>query len=509
MTSFIQRGYAAIQSRNTAEAATWFEKAVAENPKDAQAKACLGQALCWLGRRDQGIVHLRQSGQLLLKKARKSRDIGLLLGLTEQLQFWNDYRGSLELAKQAVQIDSSQVRGFQLLTLAHSRLNQNKSALAACRQAVKRAPHSAMLQILLASLETADGSCDEAKQRLENVLKGFPTPEERFRAHKELARIHDKLKAYDQVFGHLHAAADASALLPEVRKQDAALVPNLIRTNTAGFTRELLARWSETALPQDHRAPPVFLVGFMRSGTTLTQEVLDAHPDVFVADEADLIFALGKELDRMSGSTGTTPEQLGKLDLAGVTHLRRFYWNRARERFGDKIDTRIFVDKTTMNTIDLGLINCIFPEAKLVFVMRDPRDVCLSCFMQTMIPNPSTVQLLSWKGTAAFYAQVMEWWMCMKTRMTLDFVEFRYEDAVSGFETTFREVFAFLGLSWDPAVADFHKRAAGKYINSPSFNQVAQPLYASSVGRWRYYEPEFAPVSEILMPFVAGFGYDP
>lgn len=87
MMTFLQRGQAAVQSRNLVEAAGWFEKAVAENPKDGQAKACLGQTLCWLGRREQGIAHLRQSGQLLLKKARKSRDISLLLGLAEQLQF--------------------------------------------------------------------------------------------------------------------------------------------------------------------------------------------------------------------------------------------------------------------------------------------------------------------------------------------------------------------------------------------------------------------------------------
>ncbi|BBA32332.1 sulfotransferase [Methylocaldum marinum] len=509
MTTYIQRGHAAIQSRNVAEAAEWFEKAVVENPKDGQAKACLGQALCWLGRRKEGIAHLRQSGQLLMKKARKSRDVNLLLGLAEQLQFWNDYHGSLELAEQAVRIDGSNVRGFQLLALAYSRLNRTKSALSAGRRAVKLAPHSAVLQILLATLEAAEGAREEARLRLEKVLKGFPTPEEKFRAHKELARILDKLKAFDQVFAHLHAAAEVSGLLPEVRKQDAALVPNLIRTYTDGFTANLLGRWSGTGFPRNDRAPPVFLVGFMRSGTTLTQEVLDAHPDVFVADETDLMVALRKELDLMAGTPGTTPEQLAKLDLAGVLHLRRFYWNRARALFGNEADRPVFVDKTTMNTIDLGLINCIFPDAKLIFVMRDPRDVCLSCFMQIMVPTPSTVHLLSWEGTAAFYAQIMDWWRSMKTRMTLDFMEFRYEDAVSRFDTTFREVFSFLGLSWNPAVADFHKRAAGKYINSPSFGQVAQPLYASSVGRWRYYASEFGPVSDILAPFVTAFGYDP
>ncbi|HBA66638.1 MAG TPA: sulfotransferase, partial [Methylococcaceae bacterium] len=87
----MRQGQAAIQSKNLAEAIYCFEKAVAESPKDAQAKACLGQALCWEGRRDEGLVMLRQSGQLLLKKARKTRDIRLPVDLADQLQYWNDY----------------------------------------------------------------------------------------------------------------------------------------------------------------------------------------------------------------------------------------------------------------------------------------------------------------------------------------------------------------------------------------------------------------------------------
>ena len=153
-----------------------------------------------------------------------------------------------------------------------------------------------------------------------------------------------------------------------------------------------------------------------------------------------------------------------------------------------------------MNTVDLGLINCIFPDAKVVFVMRDPRDVCLSCFMQLMVPTPTTVQVLNWAGTAAFYGQVMDWWLYIKEQMTLDLIEFRYEDVVADFETTYRKVFDFLGLSWDPAVVDFHNHAAKKFVASPSRTQVVQPLYASSVGKWRCFEPAFEPVKNVLGP---------
>ena len=162
-----------------------------------------------------------------------------------------------------------------------------------------------------------------------------------------------------------------------------------------------------------------------------------------------------------------------------------------------------------MNTLELGLINTVFPDAKVVFVMRDPRDVCVSCFMQLMVPSPATAHLLSWQGTTDFYGKVMAWWLHIRPRLTMDVIEFRYEDAVAQFESTYRRVFDLLGLSWDPAVVNFHEHAAKKFIASPSRNQVAQPLHSASVARWRHYEPEFAPVADVLGPFVSAFGYEP
>jgi tetratricopeptide (TPR) repeat protein len=508
MNQFMQLGQAAIQNKKIDEAVEWFTKAAQESPKDPQVKACLGQSLCWQGQRDKGVILLRQSGQLLLKKARKSRDTSATLDLADQLQYWNDYKGALELCKQALQISPDFVRGYQMLALTHSRLNQKKSALAAGQKALKLVPGSAMLAILVATLEIAEGLLVDAKQRLTKVLNNKSlTVEEKFRAHKELARLLDKLGEYDQVFTHLHLAGEISPQLPEVARQELTFVPHMLATYKAGFDKELLGRWSGTSFPID-QPPPIFVLGFMRTGTTLTQEVLGAHPGVFIADETDLVMASVKELARLSNGQGTVPEQVKKLDFKGILHLREFYWNRARALFGEQIGKRLLLDKTTMNSIDLGFINCIFPDAKLVFLVRDPRDVCLSCIMQTMIPTPSTVHLFTWKNTAEFYAQVMDWWLTVRPKLSMDFIEFRYEDAVFQFEPAFRKVFEFMGLAWDPKVAEFHKNAAGKYIASPSFSQVAQPLYSSSVGRWRRYESEYESISSLLQPYLSEYGYD-
>ncbi|MBI3432234.1 MAG: sulfotransferase [Hydrogenophilales bacterium] len=508
MNTSSQRGYAALQARNVADAVQWFERALAENPGDAQAMSWLGQSLCSLGRRAEGGGHLRQSGRLLLDKSRQSGDINPALEIAQQMQQWGDFPGALELLGQAGTLNGGEFRVFQLLAVTLAQLNKKAEALDAGRRAAAISPANAMMQVLLASLEADAGLNEDARHRLETVLAAQMLPREAFRAHKELARVLDKLKAYNQVFPHLHASARLSATLPEYVQQNLAFLPNMIRTNTAGFDRDLMGRWSGVAFPPELPAP-VFLVGFFRSGTTLAQEVLGAHSDVFVADETDFVWAMQRELHQMVGGNESTADKLSTLDQSDILRLRTFYWKRVRDRFGDSLGERRLVDKFTLNTLDLGLINTVFPDAKLIFVMRDPRDVCLSCFMQLMVPSPATAHLLSWHGTADFYAEVMRWWMHIKHRLTMDLIEFRYEDAVGQFEPTFRRVFDALGLAWDDGVRNFHEYAAKKYIASPSRNQVAQPLYASSVARWRHYEAEFAPVAKVLEPFIAAFGYEP
>jgi len=506
MTNYIQRGQSAINSRNTSEAVHWFEKAVKDTPKDAQALACLGQALCWDKQQKLGLTYLQKAGKQLIKAARKSGNTQQLLLLTEQLQFWNDYPNSLELIKQAVQINKKDVRGFQMLAHTYARLNNNKLALLASQQAVNKAPENAILNIQQANLEAKNGFYDKAINRLQKVLNTSLNNEELFRTHKELALIFDKTKQYSQVFNHLNDASSLSQSLPEVKKQNPDFVTNIIKSNNSGFTSDLINNCCKLA-PTDNYTDPVFLIGFLRSGTTLTQEVLDTQSNTFISDETDLIFSLREELKRISNNKLSTPEQLETITTDQITYLRKFYWDLAISKHGKEIEHKLFIDKTTMNTLDIGLINCIFSNAKIIFVIRDPRDVCLSCYMQVMVPTPITANLLSWEKTINIYTQTMNWWIYIKGEMNLDFIELRYEDAVNNFEPTFRKVFDFINLDWNPEAKNFHKYAAKKFINSPSFNQVSQPLYSSSLARWKPYEKEFSPVLKQLTPLITNFNY--
>lgn len=508
MNSFFQRGQAAIHTKNFEEAAGWFEKAAAANPTDPNSIASLGQTLCWLNKRHEGLEHLYKAGQILLKKARKTKDIQLLLMLIQQLHFWGDFEGALVLLKKAVQINKHFFGGHELMAISYARLNNNKLALIAGKNALARNPEHIPMNILQATIESGLGQHQQGKTRLVKLLqKTGLDPEQKFKAHKELAKILDKMDDYKAAFAQLQMSTVAAQNVALIQQQNLTQLPDIILANTQGFDHDLLLRWPAENF-NDQRPAPIFLIGFLRSGTTLTQEVLGAHPNVFVTDETSPIPDVLDKLKSMSPNQMTTPDRLRNINLQDAKELRQYYWDKIVDHYGDIPKHQQILDKATLNILDLGLINCIFPDARVIFVMRDPRDVCLSCFMQMFKPTPVTAHLVEWHHTAEFYALVMQWWQTIKQKMSLQFLEIRYEDAIEDFETTYRSIFAFLSIPWDPAVLDYQQHMAGKFIASPSYSQVAQPLYKTSVARWKAYEAEFEPINGKLQPFISAFNYD-
>jgi len=505
-TTNMQKGVAAAQARNVREAIGWFRKAVEEAPDNPNARAWLGQSLCRAGQRMDGLALLRTAAYDFLPSPPAPPRLDEALHTIAEIQGWGDFGAALKLSRLAAAAAPDDARPQQLLAATCGQLNLTDEGLAAAVRALDLQPDQPMMRVLQGSLQADAGRYDEARASLQGVLAAGAPERESFRAHKELARVLDALGEHDQVFAHIEAAAALAPQLLEFRSHDPRMVPAMIDSNFDGFDRELLSRWTAADFAGDKPAP-VFIAGFYRSGTTLTQQVLATHPDAFVADEAGLVWDMKGELDRMVPGAAPAHQKLRGLDLAGVKRLRQAYWAYARGRYGADAERPLFIDKFTMNTLDIGVINVVFPDARVVFMHRDPRDVCLSCVMQLMVPTPATIHLLTWRGTAMFYALAMDWWLHVRELLTLRLIEVRYEDAVSDFESTYRKVFEFLGLTWDPRAIDFHERAKGSFIASPSRNQVSKPLYSSAVGRWRRYEGRMTEVADLLDPLVEDLGY--
>ena len=495
-------------ARDWVTAETLFRQAVSLRPRDAFALAELGQCLCWMRRKREGLSWLRKAGERLLATTKRHDAVDPLIGLATQLQFWGEAEMAGRLAALATRHAPRNAAAYHTLALSLDRLHRVEAASKAAVRASELAPEEPNSTILLGQLLLRRGEPAAAEARFRHVLAASRDPEAQSRAWLELGRTLDRLGRYDDAFAACSEARRLERQSPQAQAMNTSLAQERLDANRRGFSaaslRERAERFAADGLPS-----PVFLVGFLRSGTTLTEQVLDTHPQVVTGDETDILFELSEELARIAGPGSDLGAKLAQLDADQIGQLRRFYWHRVEQEQGPEALQRVYVDKNAMNCIDVGLINAVFPDSRILFALRDPRDVLLSCFMQSFGLSPVTVQLLSWEGAARFYAAVMTFWLEMRERLTVPWFVLRYEEAVNDFEGQYRKLFEFLQLDWHPEVERFHERARGKFIATPSFMDVIKPVYTSAVGRWKHYRTQFEEpiVASMLQPLLEHWDY--
>lgn len=502
-----RRAQQAASVGNFEQAVLLFRQLLTAMPADAYPLASLGQMLCWQHKRREGLGYLRQAAEILASEAVKSGDSQFVLEISEQLLHWGDIATAEPLAKLAVKLAPESPAALSHLAYCLNRVNRNTEALPFAQKACDLLPDNPACQNLLAIIAANQGQITEARQLLEHIIELDTDKAQTARAYLELANILDKQTDYEPAF---KAASKGLALNAELTANLAISVDYLyssIAINKTGFNTELLQRWPAALLIDDDWPAPAFLLGFLRSGTTLTEQILAAHPKVFVTDESSIVNELAGKLAAISGILNNIPKALASLSLEQIKQLRSFFWQRMQEEYGDSVLQQQLVDKNALNSIELGLISVVFPEAKILFALRDPRDVCISCLMQSFIPSPATINLLSWQGIAKQYAAVMDYWLSLQDKIQPRYLQLRYEDSVLDFENCYRPVFEFLGVDWIPEVSRFHEQARHKFISTPSFAAVSQPIYNTAIGRWQHYQAYLPAILPQLQRFIKAFGY--
>lgn len=174
---------------------------------------------------------------------------------------------------------------------------------------------------------------------------------------------------------------------------------------------------------------------------------------------------------------------------------------------GSPVANRLLLDKNPALTYMIPGFVRVFPETKFLIILRDPRDVVLSCFMQTQPPSPVTVANLSLAGAAEDYAFLMNLWRTFAPLLPAPCLEVRYEDIVDDLESVARKTLDFLGVAWDARVLRFNEHAREKMVRSPTYADVTQPVFKRARGRWHHYHKYLEPYLERLEPFVKAFGY--
>jgi tetratricopeptide (TPR) repeat protein len=249
---------------------------------------------------------------------------------------------------------------------------------------------------------------------------------------------------------------------------------------------------------------PVFVVAFPRSGTTLLEMTLDAHPMLRSMDEQPFIQDALEEIRQISGDY---PRQLARLSRVELAELRARYWRRAAGKVELNSGVKL-VDKNPLNILRLPVIRRLFPHAPVLFGVRHPCDIIVSCYMQHFRAPEFALLCNTLPSIARALQRTVDFWFRQAVILEPRSREVRYEALVSDFETEVRGIIGFLELPWDDRVLDpaGHAREKG-FISTPSYAQVVGPVSTKSVDRWRRYARRLAPVLPIIEPQLDRWAY--
>ena len=290
--------------------------------------------------------------------------------------------------------------------------------------------------------------------------------------HFRAADIYHNLRAYDKAIDHYHQA-NALSELEFDREAHIQFVSDVI----ASFNRDTLDHLTDLGNPSSR---PVFIVGMPRSGTSLAEQILASHPDVFGAGELmdfpAVEYGLGFDNKDASGYTA----RLASLTAAETHRYAEAYLNSINALSDGE---RYVTDKLPYNFLRLGLIQILFPNARVIHTRRDPMDSCLSCyFLDFMGTHPHAYDLENLGIYYRQYERLMAHWHDV---LSLPILDLQYEEAVDDIEATCRRLADFCELDWDDRMLNFHQ--SNRVVKTASYDQVRRPVYKSSVGRWRPY----------------------
>lgn len=326
--------------------------------------------------------------------------------------------------------------------------------------------------------------------------------------HYQLFRIAsnlDALQRYDEAFATLAEAHRSQIEHLKLANPTLSIrgVPVMTVTEHSCDPADV-ATWDHTGAPSVGESP-IFIVAFPRSGTTLLELTLDAHPMLRSMDERPFV---QNALDDMLALGVSYPEELGRLSGAQLEQLRGGYWERVGRKIRLEGGQRL-VDKNPLNILRLPVIRRLFPNARIVFAIRHPCDVLLSCFMQHFRAPDFALLCAGLATLGTGYRRTMDFWYQQARLLEPVVREVRYESLVGDFEAEVRGICDFLELPWDSGMLApaSHARSKG-YISTPSYSQVVQPVSSKAVGRWRRYEKHFSGVLPQLEPYLRRWGYD-
>ncbi len=386
-----------------------------------------------------------------------------------------------------------------------NRVDESRALLAQIPQeALDRAGLSIDARNLHADLAARGDDLDGARRLYEDLVANPDLVRRDPQLPSQLARVCDRLgdtKAAMKwlVHGRTLHLAQLRERAPQVFEEGADPLQIIRRPLSA----EQVAAWKPVQAPSAEESP-IFVLGFPRSGTTMLETMLDAHPQLASMDERAFIQDV---VDEMHKAGFKYPDDLGQLDDEVCTRLRRTYANLVTTQA--RVDPSLrLVDKNPLNIMRLPLIARLFPKAKIILALRHPCDVVLSNFMQTFRAPAYIAMCATIESTAQGYADTFDFWINQAAVLAPDVLELRYEDVVDDIEAQSRRIAEFIGIDWDERMVNFHQRAKDRgFIGTPSYHQVVEPINRRGMARWEKYREYMEPAIPILQRHIERWNY--
>lgn len=409
---------------------------------------------------------------------------------------------------------ASQKKGVSigtLVTLADIYLTENRIDEAAemVGRAARMDQRDPRVLLREALLKRQRGQINEAESQFREVLANSAAEAVlRIHAAYDLAGVLDGAGQYDEAMtawleGKAIQRAQAAPLTAPLQQ-----IQKLNQEMARFITTAILERWRADAVKLQPPRRIALLTGHPRSGTTLLEQVLDAHSDVMSLEETTLIHdEIYRPMARDFPPGAGIFQMLDSAPPSVLGQLRENYFACAEMFLRQAIGSRLLVDKNPGLNVMVPVLVRVFPETKFLVALRDPRDVVMSCFMQSLTLTPVSSAYLTMGGTVNQYANVMDFWLAMLPRLGAQGMQVRYEEMVDDLPTVARSVLGFLGVGFEDNVLKFHEHARTKRVNSPSYAEVRKPLYRTAVGRWRNYEKYLEPYMSGLEPFLKELNY--
>ena len=451
------------------------EQALRIRPDLAEAHHVLAVSLVALARWDDAVSSFERALYV------RADYVDALLGLASVTLTLGKPDQARASCDKALAVDPTNSDAIALAAYIAKRTGETEKAYRLLYPLVERGVLRANVAVTLATISKDVGRQSEAIALMEKTLGSDPALSDaaRINLHFNLGMLYDHTQQYERAFFHYQQGNTLKPLTFD-RANFTRIVEGIVSIHTSEF----MARMPRARVRSDR---PVFIVGMVRSGTSLIEQILASHPDVDGAGELPDITLIARDLPGIAGSSESYPECMPGLTQEIVDDLAQRYLDRL-SRFSPS--AKRVTDKLPGNFMYLGLIELLFPGARVIHCKRNPVDTCLSAYFQDFSNNhPYANDLVNLGVFYRGYLNIMAHW---RNVIRLPLLEINYEDLIAEQEKITRSLVDFCGLDWDDRCLRFNE--SKRFIDTASYDQVNRPLYKQSVARWKHYERHLAPL---------------